>query len=61
MPPTLPPMNKEQREAYEDLLSTVDDLELALDPYTGEIIFEGYNSDGPVCGYIEESGTVSWC
>lgn len=52
-------MNKEEKETWEALQSYADNLkwERLAD---GTIVFDGEGVDGPVCGYIDKTGKVSW-
>jgi hypothetical protein len=51
------PMTPRQQEAFEELLSTLDNLEVASDTRS-TLVFTGDSADGPVLGYIEADGNV---
>jgi virulence-associated protein VapD len=52
-------MNEKQRQALDDLQSTVENLE--FEDTNGEgVVFVGDSADGPVAGFVEVDGSVTY-
>jgi hypothetical protein len=49
-----------QRETIEMLQSETDNLEVEPDTQSNDLVFSGDGIDGPVVGYINPQGNVSW-
>ena len=49
-----------QRETIEMLQSETDNLEVEADTQSNDLVFSADGVDGPVVGYINPQGRVSW-